>query len=261
MLRIEGDANRIAGDAVPADAGSALTGPQVTYTMTRRIDMPAEALKKKRIVSGVENDATGAAYKLLRTQILQRMKSHGWNTLAVTSTAPGEGKTLTAINLAISIARDLNHTVLLVDADLRRPSISRYFGCSLKFGLYDYLVHEVALPEILFNPGIDRLVVLPGSNSVSNSSELLTSPKMVHLAEEMKGRYAGRIVIFDMPPLLVTDDVLAFAPHLDAALLVLQDGKTRKQGLMRALEMLQVVNVVGTVLNMAQQTSQPYGYY
>lgn len=233
-------------------------GP-VVYTHTRRINVPAETFKNNRIITGEDDDGANTAYKMLRTQILHRMKAHQWRSLAITSSGEGEGKTLTAINLAISLARDVNHTVLLVDLDLRRPSVAKYFGYTPSFGLDDYLLDNVPLHETLFNPGIERLVVLPTRRSLLSSSELLSSPSMQHLADELRERYPERLVIFDMPPILAADDLLAFSPHLDAVLLVAREGKTRKADLQRAMEMLKVVNVIGTMLNQVRdQNAQRY---
>jgi len=198
---------------------------------------------------GVGDISIKAAYKMLRTQLLQRMRSHDWSTLAVTSPASGEGKSLTAVNLAISIAKELNHTALLVDLDLHCPSIARYFGVKPELGLSDYLFDDILLSDVMFTPGIERLAVLPGGKPLIDSSELLSSPIMVNLARELKGRYPGRIVIYDMPPLLAADDMLTFSPNVDAALLVVDEGKTRKTELKRAMELLEVMNVAGTVLN------------
>jgi capsular exopolysaccharide synthesis family protein len=249
---------KIAENGADAERESSLAEKRVVYTQTRRIDVPAETLKKNRVIVGLDNDAATTSYKMLRTQVLQRMTANGWSSLAVTSPCAGEGKTLTAINLAISLAREVNHTVLLVDADLRRPRISHYFGYTPEFGLYDYLVNDIDLTQIMFNPGIERLVILPGMNSVPGSSELLSAPKMVRLAEELKSRYSERIVLFDMPPLLAADDLLAFSPNIDAALLVVQEGKTKKEELRQAMDLLQTVNVVGTVLNRATEASAAY---
>lgn len=231
---------------------------RVVYTQTRCIDVSLETFKKNRIITGLDNDVVTTAYKMLRTQILQRMTAHGWTSLAITSPSAGEGKTLTAINLAVSLAREVNHTVLLVDADLRRPRVSHYFGHTPELGLHDYLINSAELPQILFNPGIERLVILPGARSVVGSSELLSAPIMVRLTEELKSRYPERLVLFDMPPILAADDLLAFSPNIDAALLVVQEGKTKKGELRRAMDLLHTVNVVGTVLNQTNEASAAY---
>jgi protein-tyrosine kinase len=113
----------------------------------------------------------------------------------------------------------------------------------------------------LFNPkGVDRLVVLPGHASVTHSSEMLSSPRMISLIEEMKTRYPSRIVLLDMPPVLVNDDVLAFSPHVDAVLVVAADGQTDKDELRRATALLDKMNLLGITLNKSAARSSGYYY-
>jgi capsular exopolysaccharide synthesis family protein len=224
---------------------------RIEYTNTRVIEISPEALRARRVVAGAEHDADADAYRILRTQVLLRMRQEGWNTLGVTSPVRGAGSTLTAINLAVSLAQDINHTVLLVDLDLRNPSVRDYFVDEPVPGLSDYLLDN-ELPELLFSPGIDRLVVLPGNQPISRSSEFLASPRMVGLLNELKKRYDSRIVIFDLPPVLSSDDVLVVGQQLDALMLVAEDGRTKKQDLARSLELLSGFNVLGTVLNKQQ---------
>ena len=227
-------------------------GMTIRYSTTRVIELNDSILEKNKILRGESDDEMAAAYKLLRTQILHRMRENNWKSLAITSPREGEGRTLTAINLAISLARDVNHTVLLVDLDMRHPNVAQSLGIYPDVGIDDCLLDNKPIEEALFNPGIERLVVLPCRNVFSSSSELLSSPPMQKLAEEIKARYPERLVIFDLPPLLVRDDLLAFSPHVDAVLLLACEGKTRQADLQRAMEMLNTVNVVGTVMNSAR---------
>jgi protein-tyrosine kinase len=174
--------------------------------------------------------------------------------LGVTSPGHGEGKTLTAVNLAASLAMETTQTVLLVDANLRNPSIHEVFGLEGCMGLADYLLDNQPVEDLLVHPGIGRFVVLPGGRAISNSSEILTSPKMLALVEEFKHRYPSRIIIFDLPPLLHSADVLAFSPYTDALLLVVEEGKTTAEELQRALSLVKNSRpVLGTVLNKAGQ--------
>src|SRR3972149_5384321 len=154
-------------------AGSTYTPPErtsgagaaepVTYTHTRTIDVPTDLLRDKRIITGLEQNAFTDAYRILRTQVLQRLREKNWNALAITSPGLNEGKTLTAINLAISLAMEVNYTVLLVDADLRHPSVHSYFGFEAEYGLSDYLTADKPLSELLVHPeGIPGFVILPG---------------------------------------------------------------------------------------------------
>lgn len=226
---------------------------RITYTQTRVEPLSADHLRRHRVLTGGIHDTASSAYKILRTQVLQRLALRGGNTLAVTSPGTGQGKTLTAINLAMSLAAKLDHTVLLVDLDLRRPSVHRYLGLKVERGIGDYLLTETPLNEILINPGIDRFVVLPGKNQVFNSSEMLASPRMSRLLAELKSRYRSRIVVFDLPPLLVGDDALTLAPHMDAVLLVLDEGRTKKSEVNQASAMLKSSHVIGTVLNRSRE--------
>ncbi len=241
--------------------GRALVPSEIVYTQTRKVDLYPGWLQRNRIIRADHHDDVARAYKVLRTQVSRQMRQHGWKTLAVTSPGHGEGKTLTAINLAISLALEPNQTVLLVDADLNRPSVHSYLGFEVEFGLREYLLDGVAVEQILVHPQISRLVILPGSTPVPNTSEMLSSPGMLHLVQELKRRYPTRLVVFDMPPVLTTDDVLAFAPYVDAALLVVEEGKTRRDELARAAELLQAANqnLIGTVLNKSEEKNNIYG--
>jgi capsular exopolysaccharide synthesis family protein len=233
----------------------------INYTHTKSIALEEEKLRDKRVIVGAANDSISDQYKVLRTQVIQRMKTNGWNTLAITSPTEGCGKTLTSINLSISLSRDVNHSVLLVDMDLRRPNIHSYFYSNEQPGMSDYLVEDKELEEILFNPGLDRLVVLPGNKPIANSSEMLSSPKTVRLVNELKSRYPERIVIFDMPPILSCDDVMAFSPYIDAVMLVVSEGDTQKPELSRSIELLEKTNIIGSVLNKSKSTKSGSVYY
>lgn len=225
------------------------TVDRIEYTQTRTIEVSRDFMREQRIVSGFEQGIFTGAYKMLRTQVLQKMREKGWNALAVTSPGEGEGKTLTAINLAISLAMEVDQTVLLVDADLRHPGVHQYFGMPDGPGLSDYLTAGTPLEEILVHPGIGRFVILPGGKPLLNSSEMLRSPKMVELVQELKSRYPSRIVLFDLSPVLSAADVLAFSPYVDAALLVVEEAKTKTENIVRAAGLLGSTHLIGMVLN------------
>jgi protein-tyrosine kinase len=237
----------------PAPAGAETPTDKVTYSQTRHVEVSATELRAKRVVSAFEPGPFTDAYKMLRTQVLQRLNENHWNVLAVTSPGTGEGKSLTALNLAISMAMEIGHTVLLVDANLRHPSLHEHLGLPNDRGLSDYLLDDTPLSELFLRPkGIDYLTLLPGGRALQNSAEMLNSPKMSRLVEELKGRYAGRIVVFDLPPVLNVADAMAFAPYVDATLLVVEEGKTKRKEIEHALQLLSNTNVLGTVLNKAE---------
>ncbi|MDH5572927.1 MAG: CpsD/CapB family tyrosine-protein kinase [Gammaproteobacteria bacterium] len=231
----------------------------IKYTKTKTVDVNTAGLKRNRVITHTDESIETDAFKRLRTQVLQRMRSNNWNLLGVTSAQAGEGKSLVAINLAIALAMEVNQTVLLVDLDMRRPSVHKYFDYQPDKGLSDFILHATPIEEILFNPEIERLVILPGKESLSNSSELLSSPKMVSLVAELKNRYPARIIIFDLPPLLAADDTLAFSPYIDAMLLVAEEGKTTKEDLLQVKDVLKGTKIIGTVLNKSISTvNDPY---
>ncbi len=241
---------RLHEESTEAAAGD---GAEIKYTRTRTVTVPVETLREQRIVGGFESGGYQDAYKILCTQILQRLRENGWNALAVTSPGSREGKTLTAINLAISLSRELDQTVLLVDADLRTPRIHRYFGLPPGPGLSDFLISNTPLQDILVHPGIGRFVILPGGRPILNSSEMLGSQKMMSLVQELKSRYPSRIVVFDLPPVLSAADALAFAPYVDAAVMVVEEGGTDRDEVQRAAEMLSSTRLIGTILNKSRQ--------
>lgn len=232
--------------------------PQISYSSTRVVPIDPAVLRRNRILNGTGEDTATTAFKILRTQVEQRLASQNWNAIAVTSARPNEGKTLTAINLSMALAREMHRTVLLVDLDLRNPSVHARFEQEVSVGLVDYLLDDVPVSEILLNPGIERLVLLPAGRRVPNSSELIASPKMVQLVDELKSRYESRIIVFDLPPLLSADDTLAFSPYVDTTLLVVEDGATTKDDLTRAVEILGNVHLLGTVLNKVTDPESRY---
>ncbi len=206
-------------------------------------------LARRRIVAHRTGNAEADRFRLLRAQTLQVMGKAGLRSLCVTSPNYGDGKTTIAINLAISMALDLKQTVLLADLDLRKPCIDSYLGLQPRFGLSDYFAGRAPVSGCLIRLPFERLVTLPAGQPVKHSSEVLGSPQMQALARELKARYPDRMIVYDMPPLLAQDDPLAFLPHVDAVLLVVQDGVTRADAVRRCLDILAPATVVGTVLN------------
>ncbi|HTY03057.1 MAG TPA: CpsD/CapB family tyrosine-protein kinase [Rhodocyclaceae bacterium] len=229
----------------------------ISYTQTRVLTLNRTILRENRIISALAGEPVVDAYKILCIQVLQQLRASAGNAVAIVSPGDDEGKTLTAVNLAISLAQEVDQTVLLVDANLRDPAIHKYFGFRPEVGLSSYLIDGVSVEQLLINPGIDRLVVLPGGRPLQNSTEMLGSIKMATLVTELKSRYPSRIVLFDLPPVLSIADALAFAPYVDAALMVVQENKTSRAEIQRAAEMLKGVRLLGTVLNMAAEAAVP----
>ena len=225
-----------------------------------------KTMEESRIVAAVEDRVAKSAYNLLRTRVLHRMRNNSWRTLLVTSPGPGEGKTLTAANLAISLSGDVNQTVILVDLDLQRSSIARYLGIEVdtKSGVGDFLQGNAEISDIVYTPDdMARISLLPNREPVDNPSDLLGSPRMKELVAWLREQSDKSIVIFDMPPVLACDDVLAFCPEVDAILLIAAQGITERSGLEKSVELLADYNLLGVVLNKATQPegNDSYSYY
>ena len=224
----------------------------INYTTTRKETVSRKVLKANRIVAGFESDPTTDAYRQLRTQTLQKLRANGWKTLGITSPGENAGKTVTALNLAISLSKEVNQTVLLVDMDLRSPGIMDALGLSTEYGIVDHLNDDISISDIMVTPGFERLVILPSKQDDRYSSELLSAPKMKTLLNDLTSRYDSRLIIFDMPSLLVNDDALVFTPFVDAMLLVVEDGASSEHDIHRSMELLDGTELLGTVLNKMQ---------
>lgn len=243
-------------------SGESLTSPiqNISYTQTQVQESSSAALESRRVIAGHYNNPQSAVFRMLRTQVLQKMRTNRWQSLGVTSPTAGEGKSMVAANLAVAIAMELNQTVLLVDMDLRNPSVASYFNIKVELGLRDYLEQNMTLPQVLVNPGIKRLVLLPGLGRAEDSAELLSSPKMASLVSDIKSQYDSRMIIFDMPPLLQTDDVLLSSSYFDSTLLVLEDGKNNEANLKKALQLLEGTHLLGTVINKSERLPAHQNY-
>jgi protein-tyrosine kinase len=200
-------------------------------------------------------------FDLLRTKVLQKMEENGWRTMAMTSPNPGAGKSVVAINLAMSIAQQTSKTAMLVDFDLRRPKIGEYLGLPMDKSLNDFLNGTSGLPEVLVNPDFPKLVVLATKTPVKKSSEMLSSKKISGLIKELRERYESRIVIFDLPPVLVADDAIALLPQIDCILMVVADGMSTRREIEDSLRHLPADKLVGIVFNKAELMSMDYYYY
>lgn len=226
------------------------SGIRLDSIVKRKEKVSADLLQESRVVTALDDQKANGVddYKMLRTKTLRRLAANRWRMLAMTSTKQGEGKTLTALNLGISISRDRNYDVIVVDTDLRSPSIGQYLGLKPGKGLSDYLEGKAQLEDILVSPGIEGFAVIPNWHAIENSSEALMSPKMAELLSELDTLSSAVIVIFDLPPLVV-DDALAFTPLVDAMMLVFRVGETSREDAATAREITAELPVLGCVVN------------
>jgi capsular exopolysaccharide synthesis family protein len=222
-----------------------------------RFPIDRAQLSKRRVVFPDEPSESARAYKMLRTQILRRARQHKHRVIGITSPMDGDGKTLTIINLALSLAAEPNQTILLLDLDLHRPSVASVFGIEASEGVEASLARGTEIGDLLRRPqGIERLSVLPATALAGGSSELLASERARALLRELRERYDDRLILIDLPPVLLTDDVLALAPLLDAVLLVVSERRTRREDVLRATELLADVPLLGAVLNQAHEVER-----
>jgi len=200
-------------------------------------------------------------YRKLKSMVIRDTKTDFLNTVMLSSAIEGEGKTLTAINLAVSMAHELDHTVLLIDADLRRPSVHEYFGMKPEFGLSDYLARDIDVTEILIKTGIGNLVIIPAGSRYKNPVELLSSGKMKSLLEELKHRYMDRYVIIDTPPLLPFAESITIASYVDGIIFVIKEGHAQLKAIKEALNLVKNTNILGVVFNSVSDVNLDGHYY
>ncbi len=221
------------------------------YQMSRRVSLDAATLYANHCIAYAGEAPEAEAYRLLRTRIMQKSGSSCGSTIMVTSAVPGEGKTLTSVNLALTFARQFHSTVLLVDCDLKRQCVHELLGYEADCGVADYLTVGAALSELIVWPGIEKLTVISGGKGLSDSSELLGSLAMKGLVHELRTRYPDRMVIFDLPPVLTGADALSFAPLVDHIVVVVEAERTSGKDLQEAMGLLPREKLLGVVLNRA----------
>jgi protein-tyrosine kinase len=200
-------------------------------------------------------------FKILRANVLFPTSGKPPRMIMVTSAVPGEGKSFIASNLAISIAQNIDEHVLLMDCDLRLPSIHNRFNIEAKIGLSDYLTSDVSLSSLLVKVGVEKLSILPGGKPPENPAELLSSEKMAQLLEEVKKRYEDRYIIIDSAPPQLTAESSALARQVDGIILVINYGKTKRELISDLLETIGKEKIIGIVFNRFNLwSSSYYGY-
>ncbi|MFT3859354.1 MAG: XrtA-associated tyrosine autokinase [Aquabacterium sp.] len=238
---------------------------------SREINLDLETLRRKGfLVPGAERSQMEEEYRIVKRPLLKNAAGEGaapvvrGNLIMVTSALPGEGKTFTAINLAMSIAMELDHTVLLVDADVVRPAVLDRLGLPPAKGLLDVLTTpQTDLSEVLLKTNIPKLTVLPAGTTTHRTTELLASGAMEDLLTELATNYQDRIVIFDAPPLLPSTESRVLATHMGQVAVVVEADKTPRSTVQQAFATLETCPVVMAVLNKCRGkvTNSAYGYY
>ena len=253
---LESSAEVVAPNAAPAQ-------------VSQRVEINLEALAAAGIVSpNAPRSQIADQYRVIKRPLIANAMGKGsavienGNLIMVTSSVPGEGKSFTAINLAISIAAELDNTVMLVDADVARPSVLRVLGLPAGPGLLDLLLNDSAdLSSMLLKTNIDKLSILPSGTPHDRATEMLASEAMTNLLADMAKRYKDRIIIFDSPPLLLTTEARVLASHMGQIVMVVQAEKTLRSDVQDALATIESCPIKMMVLNQARTTAAGgYGY-
>jgi len=218
-------------------------------------------LERNRIVTLDRDNPLRGPFDLLRTQVLQKMQEHGWRTMAVTSPSVQSGKTVVAINLALSIAHHPERTALLVDFDLRHPSVAPYLGLPGGTSLNEVLGGQAELGSAIVHAGIPGFLVLPTQRKVAGSAEVLSSERVGRILRSLRDDYPERIVVLDLPPVTAVDDVIAVLPRVDCVLLVVGSGSSTKQEIEESRRHLARFNLLGVVVNKVTGPTARYAYY
>ena len=248
-----------AGDSTQEKSGRPDSGN------ARTLVLDLEKLRAQSMITpDAERTPTAESFRQIKRHIVANVANPkaepGTNLVMITSSLPGEGKTFCSINLACSIAMEMDRTVLLVDADVAKPSVLNRLGVQIDGGFMDVLLdRNIDLADVLCKTNIEKLSILPAGTQHHRATELLTSDTMRALLVEMAERYHDRIIIFDSPPLLAASEATALAAGMGQILVVVEAGKTTESALKDALHRIESRNVVGLLLNKGQSIGS--GYY
>ena len=237
---------------------------KIIYTKTQIRKVSFDKLRENKIFTVFEDDPIADQFKILRTRILNITRQNGYKTIQVSSFGINEGKSLISANLAVAMAKETRQTTLLVDLDFRGPSIEKLFCLGKVKGLKDFFENKASLEELFINPGIPKLTILPAGGTIVNAPEILGSPIMEDLVNELKNRYPDRYIIFDTPGMAVFPDALILSEYVDSIILVARSGVTPTDAIEEVMEVVPKEKLIGIVLNdhiWGDATPLDYRYY
>jgi len=237
--------------------------------LSRRVEINLDVLAASGIIRpDAPRSRLADEFRVIKRPLIDNAMGRGpvrikdGNLIMITSALPGEGKTFNAANLAVSIAMELDNTVMLVDADVARPTLLSKMGLPPAKGLLDVLVDDsISLSQVLLRTNIEKLTILPSGTQHPRATELLASDAMARLLEDMSNRYSDRIIIFDSPPLLVTTEARTLASHMGQVVVVVKSESTTHSDVRHALAAIENCPVRLMLLNQARSsTNDEYGY-
>lgn len=218
-------------------------------------------MERNRIVTFEDADPSHSSFDMLRTKIVRAMRQNRWVSLGVTSPTAGCGKTVTSVNLAFSLARQADMRTVLVDLDLRRPAVAKTLGITRAQSMASVLQGTRSVVENFLRYG-ENLAIGTNAAAIKSSSEILLNPATAQGVAALKAAFRPTVLIYDLPPMLVSDDVMAFLPHLDCVLLVAGAEKTRLDEVDACeRDLAEHSNLLGVTLNMCRYSGENYGYY
>lgn len=254
--------------AAAAVAAKPAAVPEAPAVVSRRVDLDLAMLETTGIVTpNAPRSHIADEYRVIKRPLISNAMGRGaaalahGNLIMVTSAMAGEGKSFTSVNLAMSIAAEMDHTVMLVDADVARPSILRMLGLPEAPGLLDLLEGKAEMSDVLMKTNIDKLTILPSGTPHARATELLASDAMRLLLDDISRRYADRIVIFDSPPLILTTEARVLATQMGQVVMVVQADKTLQADVQQALATIEACPVKMMLLNKVRAEGKgSYGY-
>jgi len=245
--------------------------PRVARAPPRHVDINlAELAKRGYVTPEAATSQTADEFRVIKRPIIRNAIGQGGtngkirNLVMITSALPAEGKTFTALNLAMSVAMEFDSTVLLVDGDVAHPSLPALLGVPNSPGLLDLLTRDdLDVADVLIRTNVEKLTVMPAGSRQRRATELLASEQMANLLREIASRYSDRIIIFDSPPLLATTEARVLATHMDQIIMVVAADTTTQHTLSQALATIESCEIVLMMLNKASRTDVGayYGYY
>ena len=252
----------------PRAAAPALEQPEEPAVLSRRVDLDLAMLEATGIVTpNAPRSHIADEFRVIKRPLISNAMGRGaaalahGNLIMVTSAMAGEGKSFTSVNLAMSIAAEMDHTVMLVDADVARPSVLRMLGLPAAPGLLDLLEGKAQMSDVLMKTNIDKLTILPSGTPHARATDLLASDAMRALLEDISRRYADRIVIFDSPPLILTTEARVLATQMGQVVMVVQADKTLQADVQQALATIEACPVKMMLLNKVRAEGKgSYGY-
>lgn len=247
--------------AAPADHPSDPDAMSELWSSISPLEVDQPAMERSRVVSYVDDHPARISFDILRTRLTKLLRGNDWSRIAVTSSAKGAGKTFVSLNLALSLARNHDNRVMLFDLDMRAPGLSKVLHARESLRVDKFLKGEVD-PKMYLRKLEDNLLVGLNARSIPNSAELIHSETAKQVLDATIHEFQPTVVIFDLPPLMVSDDTIGMLDHVDGALLIAAAGETRTKEIAESEQLiLEHTNLLGVILNKGEQSETKKYYY